>query len=392
MRLIIISFIALIALGLSEGMLGVAWPGIKRYFGLPIDALGIIIVFGTCGYMLSSFLNGMLIRIFGIGGLLSLSCAISAFSLLIYAKTDEWSIFLIFAMIGGFGAGGIDASINTYIAKCCSGRMMQWLHAGFGVGITLGPVIMTLGISLTSYWESGYLLVSALIIFLSFIFFMTKNMWVDFSAKNTKYYQPKSEASILVTLKSRPTQLSMLTFFLYGGVELCLGFWAYSLLTESRGVSQTVAGLITSSYWGMFTAGRIIAGLYAKKINDWKLIYSSIFLALLGIGLLITNSGEVISIMGIGITGFAIAPIFPGLVSNTERRVGQIHHTNAIGLQMAASAFGIAIIPSFAGILAKIYSLEVIPLYLLSAILLMFLVFAFLHFESRKIVKAYQKN
>tara|TARA_B100000579_G_C22441846_1_gene670208 strand:- start:50 stop:688 length:639 start_codon:yes stop_codon:yes gene_type:complete len=210
-------------------------------------------------------------------------------------------------------------------------------------------------------------------------------MWVDFSAKNNKYYQPKSEASILATLKSRPTQLSMLTFFLYGGIELCLGLWAYSLLTESRGVSQTIAGLITSSYWGMFTVGRIIAGLYANKITDWKLIYFSIFLSILGIGLLITDSGTFSSIMGIGVTGFAIAPIFPGLVSNTERRVGKIHHTNAIGLQMAASAFGIAIVPSLAGILAKIYSLEVIPLYLLSVILLMFLVFAFLHFQSKKL-------
>ncbi|MBT6014934.1 MAG: MFS transporter, partial [Nitrosomonadales bacterium] len=71
MGLIIISFIAFVSLGLPDGLLGVAWPGIRGYFDLPVDALGIILIFGTGGYMLSSFLNGMLMRRLGIGRLLS---------------------------------------------------------------------------------------------------------------------------------------------------------------------------------------------------------------------------------------------------------------------------------------------------------------------------------
>jgi len=42
MGLIIISFIAFVSLGLPDGLLGVAWPGIRVYFDLPVDALGII--------------------------------------------------------------------------------------------------------------------------------------------------------------------------------------------------------------------------------------------------------------------------------------------------------------------------------------------------------------
>ena len=90
-----------------------------------------------------------------------------------------------------------------------------------------------------------------------------------------------------------------------------MGMWTYSLLTESRGVALEVAGFMTGSYWGMFTVGRIIAGLYARRIAEKKLIYFSVSLALLGIGLLLTNSGQLTSILGIGVTGFAIAPIFP---------------------------------------------------------------------------------
>ena len=150
MGLIIISFFAFISLGLPDGLLGVAWPGIRDYFNLPVDALGIILIFGTSGYMLSSFLSGVLMRRLGIGKLLSLSCAATAGSLFVYASTSNWWIFVMFAVISGLGAGAIDAGINTYVAKYHSSRVMQWLHASFGVGITSGPIIMTLGISLTS--------------------------------------------------------------------------------------------------------------------------------------------------------------------------------------------------------------------------------------------------
>ena len=55
-----------------------------------------------------------------------------------------------------------------------------------------------------------------------------------------------------------------------------------------------------------------------------------------------------------------------------------------MGLQIAASGFGIAIVPSLAGLLAKIYGLEAIPLYLLTVLSLMLLVFAAMNFQSNK--------
>jgi len=384
MGLIIISFIAFISLGLPDGLLGVAWPGIRDYFNLPVDALGIILIFGTSGYMLSSFLSGVLMRRLGIGRLLSMSCAATASSLFVYASTSNWWIFVIFAAISGLGAGAIDAGINTYVAKYHSSRMMQWLHASFGVGITSGPVIMTLGISLNSRWQSGYLVVSIAIAILSAVFFVTKSMWFGITVNGSEEHHAETDATLFETLKTIPAQLSMLTFFLYTGVELGLGMWTYLLLTESRGVDPEVAGFVTGSYWGMFTVGRIIAGLYAKSIADNKLIYLSISLALLGIGLLLTNYGQLTSILGIGVAGFSIAPIFPGLVSSTASRVGRIHQANTIGLQIAAAGFGVTIVPSMAGVLAKIYGLEVIPLYLLTVLSLMLLVFTALHFHSNK--------
>lgn len=382
--LIILSFIAFISLGLPDGLLGVAWPGIRDSFDLPLDALGLLLVFSTTGYMFSSFFSGELVRRMGIGGLLSASCGATALALFIYSLTPFWWIFVFAAALGGLGAGAIDAGINTYVEKNHSERMMQWLHASFGIGITMGPVIMTLGISLTTKWQIGYILVSIAQAVLALIFLFTKNMWKGSAAAGQEKSHEKNEAAIGETLKKIPALLSMLMFFIYVGVELGLGLWAYSLLTISRNIDTQIAGFITGSYWAMFTFGRILAGWYTRKMTVKLILYISILSAIAGTLLVAVNLGTFVTIAGIAIIGFSIAPIFPSLISDTGNRVGPRHVSNTIGMQISAAGFGAAVVPSFAGVLARIYSLEIIPYYLFSALILLLISFIFSHPRSLK--------
>jgi len=381
--LILLSFIAFVSLGLPDGLLGVAWPGIRGHFNLSLDAIGLLLVFGTGGYTLSRFFSGVFVRRLGIGGLLSVSCAATAMALFVYAVTPVWWIFVAAAALGGLGAGAIDAGINTYVAQNHSVRMMQWLHASFGVGITLGPIIMTLGISLTSRWQIGYFLSAGAQALLALTFLLTKNMWRGVSVNTTHEHHAKGEASLGETLKKVSALLSMLMFFIYTGVELGLGLWAYTFLTESRGVDPGIAGFITGSYWASFTLGRVLAGWYTKKISVQKLLSISIFLAMLGTALVLVDVSQGVTILGIALTGFSIAPIFPGLVSDTVKRVGARHEANTIGIQIAAAGLGAAVVPSVAGVFARMYGLEVIPLYLLAALVLLGLSFAFSHSHTR---------
>jgi fucose permease len=380
--LIALSFIAFISLGLPDGLLGVAWPGIRDSFDLPLDAIGFLLIFSTAGYMLSSFFSGVLVRRFGIGGLLSLSCGATATALFIYSITPLWWIFVIAAALGGLGAGAIDAGINTYVEKNHSERMMQWLHASFGIGITLGPVIMTLSISLSAKWQIGYILVSVAQAVLALTFLITKGMWKGIFTGETESHHYDGEASMGETFRKLSALLSMLMFFIYVGVELGLGLWAYSLLTISRNIDPAIAGIITGSYWAMFTLGRILAGLYTRRLTARKILYVSILSAIAGAVLLSLNFGTWVSICGIAIIGFSIAPIFPSLISDTGNRVGARHVSNTIGMQISAAGFGAAVVPSIAGILARIYSLEVIPVYLLGALVLLLLCFVLSHPRS----------
>ena len=42
--LVLLAFIAFIALGLPDGLLGVGWPSIRGGFGIPLDAIGMLLL------------------------------------------------------------------------------------------------------------------------------------------------------------------------------------------------------------------------------------------------------------------------------------------------------------------------------------------------------------
>ncbi len=379
--LLVLSYIAFISLGLPDGLHGVAWPGIRETFGLPIDAIGLVLISGTIGYSLSGFFSGVTVRMLGVGGLLAASCLLTASAQLIYGITPVWPFFVGSAFIGGIGAGAIDAGVNNYVEKHYSERLMQWLHASFGIGITAGPLIMTMGIQLTGRWRVGYLIVCTFQAVMALLFFLTKSLWLhNEETVSREDDSADSEATIKETLSQSGAWLSMALFFLYVGAEVGFGLWIYSLMTESRGVDQAIAGFITGSYWAMFTLGRFTAGWYTRKLSSRQLLYLSIGMALTGTLVMTLFRGAAGSVAGVALVGFSIAPIFPALMSDTGTRVGRKHVANTIGMQISASGIGAAVVPSMAGIFARLFGLEVISPYLMTA----FLLLLFCLFLSRK--------
>lgn len=387
--LLVLSFVAFISLGLPDGLLGVAWPGIRDTFGLPVDALGLFLVFTTTGYMTSGFFSGALVRRLGLGGVLGASCAATGIALAVYSLAPAWWVFVAFGLLGGSGAGAIDAGLNAYIDRNHSERLMQWLHASFGVGITLGPAIMTTGLSLTGRWQPGYQVVAVAQLLLAAGFLATRRLW-DREADEPRgagggerASGGPGDATIWQSAVHLRSLAGMLLFFTYVGAELGLGIWAYTLLTESRGVDPTIAGIITGGYWASFTVGRVLAGVFGARIGLQRLVGWAIGLAALSMAVVWADLGPGPTVAGIAITGFVIAPVFPGLMSDTRNRVEARHLTNTIGMQIAGAGLGGAALPALAGVGARVFGLEAIPVFLFAFLVILLALFAASHRRMR---------
>jgi fucose permease len=373
--LLLLAYLAFIALGLPDGLLGVAWPTMRESFLQPLDALGMLMITGTIGYLSSSFMSGKLITRFGVGKLLAASCALTGLGLVGYTLAPVWWVMVGIGIFTGLGAGAIDAGLNTYIATNFGERPMQWLHASYGVGITLGPIIMTAGLEYMHTWRTGYVIVGVVQLALAVCFLFTISLWHRPSTNSAAGEKPQIsdfKTPFSSSLREWRVWLSVVLFLFYTGAEVTLGSWAYSLLTEGRGIDPQTAGLWAGSFWGTFMVGRILAGIITKKLGGHRLLVMSMSGGLLGAILLFWNPADLVSLFGVVLFAFSLAPIFPGLISGTRERVGSQHAVNTIGMQMGAAGFGAAVLPALGGVLARRISLEIIPVYLIILLSILF--------------------
>lgn len=371
-NLLVLAYIAFVGLGLPVSLMGVAWPTLRAELSLPLDALGLLLISSTIGYLISSFIIARLISRYGIGALLVFSSLLSALAFTGYALAPSWALIIIMGALSGFGAGVLDAGLNTYLAAEYSEGQMQWLHASFGFGATLSPLIMTASLTLFVSWRPAYIFISALMALMAIGFYLTLPAWkrpkqrLNEPAESEMSEQGLMDynTSLWETLLRMVTWISIMMFLLYTGAEFTLGNWTYTLFTEGRGVNPQLAGLWAGGFWATFTIGRVIAGLYAHRIKMNTMMYGALVLALAGSILFWWNPIALVGVAGVFIVGFAMAPIFPGLVSSTSQRVGQRHAGNTIGIQISAAGLGGALLPALAGYLAARISLETIPVML----------------------------
>jgi fucose permease len=381
-----LAYAGFIGLGMVNSLLGVAWPSIHATFGLPLDALGVLLIGITIGYMIASAVSGRLLALLGGGTLLALSSCLAAASLLAAGSAPSWAVLVAFGFTSGLSGGAIDGGLNAYAAAHFSPRAMNWLHACFGIGATLGPAIMTAVI--TGYWtlgglgwRAGYWIVGAAQLALALCFALTRQRWHDPASPQAAAASPPQAAHgapLVETLRLPLAWLGIALFFAYTGLEIATGNWVYSLLTEARGVPAALAGTWVSLYWGSLTAGRILFGFVVQRISPTTLLRWCMAGATLSALLIWMNLAPWLASGGIALMGLALAPQFPLLISATPGYLGPRHAANGVGFQVAAAGLGGALVPSLVGVLARAWGLEVLGPFLFAAALTMAALFELL--------------
>ena len=381
--LITLAYLSFISLGLPDGLNGVAWPSIRAYFNLPVDALGALLVMFTIGYLVSSFSSGRLLGLMSVGSLLGLSCLATAVSLIGYALAPAWWIMLALGTLAGLGAGAVDAGLNTFAATEFSSRMVNWLHACYGIGAASGPVIMT-SVLAAHPWQRGYAIVGGWQLLLALCFGLTRKFWPAAPAGPPEHCASNAtgRVSSFRTLKLPVVWLGVAVFFVYTGIEAAAGTWAYSLFTEARAVQMMTAGMWVSIYWGGLTVGRLLSGIVVGLVPAPTLLRCCMSGIALGAALIWLNVSNSLSFVGLGLMGLASAPVFPSLIAATPMRLGPAHTSNGVGFQIAAAALGQSLLPALVGLLAGRFGLEIVAPTLFTAGVLLLALFQALDIAS----------
>jgi fucose permease len=347
--------LAFVSLGLPDGLLGAAWPSLRASFGQPLDAQGALLVVFTTGYVAASFGAGSFLARLNLGHLLALSGLATGLALLGYASSPFWWILVALSLLLGAGGGAIDAGINTWASTTHGPRMLNWLHACWGVGAALGPALVVLALEADRSWRLAYGCVGLGQLGLALGFTATGRSWkvAPEGSGPPDVAPPAGE-----TLRLPAARWGALTYFVYTGIEVGFGVWAFTLFTEGRGIAPAAAGLWLSTYWGALTASRLLVSVGAGRVSPEALVRASLVLAALGSALVWLDGAPALGFAGLTLVGLACGPVFPTLMATTPGRVPPGHAPHAVGFQVAAAALGAALLPALLGVVARRLGLE----------------------------------
>jgi fucose permease len=356
--LLVTAYLGFISLGLPDTLIGVAWPSVRDFFGRQQSDIAWIFLGAGASYFISGLLTGKLLKSFGIGLLLGGSSLLVAASALGYATAPAWSLFAACALLHGLGSGAIDAGLNHYVANHFSPRHMNWLHACYGIGATFGPLIMTSMLVSLGSWRAGYATVGSLLLLLTGLFFYTRKLWDSPFEITDTTSESETAVSMIDALKHGGVWAHVLLFFIYTGLEVTVGQWSFTVLTEARGTSKDTAGMWVTIYWSSIAIGRVVFGFVVERLGIDLLLRLSMLAAVIGTALFAVNLP--FSAGALSLTGLGLASIYPCLMTRTPQRLGKARAAHAIGFQVSAAMVGAAVLPSVCGWLAQSMGLEMV--------------------------------
>lgn len=363
--LIALAFLAFVSLGLPDGLPGVTWPFIREAFDRPLGNLGILLMATTGGYLFSGLAGGTIVRRTSLGLVLVVSTIGIVVAMLAYALASSFYLLIPAAILGGLASGAVDCGINLYGARRFSARVMNWLHGSWGLGATVGPLLMTAAITQGAGWRWGYALIAAIMAMMVALFVATRHWWQEDREQGSEGPARPVIAPFTQALRHPVIWLNVSLFMVYCGVEMAAGQWLFTLLTRMQGIEVGTAGTVAGLYWGALTFGRLVFGQVTARVRPLNALRAGLAIALLSACLFAWFPSPALGMAAALGLGFGLAPTFPTLVSLTPSRVGDAVAPHAVGFQMTAAGIGATVLPGLLGWLAQHLGLMVLPLWLI---------------------------
>ena len=245
----------------------------------------------------------------------------------------------------------IDAAVNVHAARHFSARQINWMHASYGAGATVGPLLATLMLSSGFSWHWVYGMLGGAQAVLALVFTVTSRAWA--APRPAAAPAPRPAGPALRPGSRRPTAavLGSLTFIaVETGIESGAGIWGYVFLIQGRGLTHAAAGVALSAYWAMMFLGRVVFGAVAGRVGPSRVLGAAVAGVSVGCALMTAPGPGLLAVAGLMVVGLAAAPIFPLFTLTTAQRVGANDATRTVSLQVAASAIGSAALPAGIGL------------------------------------------
>lgn len=315
---------------------GVILPWIAHSFHLNDSQSGILLFVLFLGSSLGALLVRQRFRLTLAVGYLLIPVAG-----LLFARWPG-SFGLIAIGLYGLGLGLTMTSTSMLIGRIYPqnrGACFAFLNFCWSLGATLCPLLLARHSIHLSLSELGYG-IALLAAPFTVVAFLSR-----YEARQALDGPPSSSQATFLLIA-----IFGLACFLYVGAENIVGGWLTMFTLRTVAWSYRQSTLTTAAFWAALLAGRGLTPLILARMSEVRLLRVSIVSLLVGLTLLVSAHAGLTLVVAACLTGLALAPIYPLLLSLFLARIGESKHS---GWVFMLAGVGGAVLPWLTGVVSS---------------------------------------
>ncbi len=320
--LFVCSCLCLLTFGIVFTMVGTVLPSVMARFGIDKASGGTLLLLMTFGVLLGALIFGPIVDGRGYKAMLLGSTALIILGLegVAFAPSIGWLRTAVFVI--GFAGGIINGGANALVSDISGearGPRLNLLGVFFGVGAMGVPFMIGM---LTSRFSHASLIAGiGAIVLVPLAVIVT----ITFPPPKQAQGFPLADAGRLLR---DPLMLLMgLILFLESGLELTVGGWTSTFVTEELAVGERGALILLSLYWAGMMLARLAVGTVLSRTSPFRILYTCLTIALAGAALLLTTRSIPVAAIGVFSLGVGFAAMFPTVLGFVGTRFAALSGT-----------------------------------------------------------------
>jgi FHS family Na+ dependent glucose MFS transporter 1 len=271
---------------------------------------------------------------------------------------------------GAVGVGG--NALLVWVHQSRVAPFMNALHFFYGVGCMLVPLMIAKTLASENSTAISYFVLAILMLPVAALLLFVP------TPKNQQVVENHSKAE---PIKYRLVGLIALLLCLDIGAEVGYGNLIFGYVLEMNLGDKDQAAYVTSLFWGLLTAGRLLGIPLAARLRPRTILLMDLIGCLLSIGLAISYSTSLTAIaIASACLGLSLASVYPMALAFAGRRMeitGQV-----TGFLLVGGSVGGMIIPFLFGQMFKSFGPPVMLFIVLFDLLLALIVYLALVLDS----------
>lgn len=304
--------------GTMTVLIGQVLPILSARLALDDTQAGYFFIAQFSGSVAGTFSTQAMVRRFGFG-----NATVLGFLVMMLGVTglnsSEWIICLAAFVVMGFGIGVTLPTINMLTVELNPLKVtpaLNFLNFFWGVGaIFCKPFVDWFGTA-TSIFQPTLILAALLLINGATIFFAARR-------RPPPIFEPPESRDFTPIWTTRTAWLIAFFSFVHVGFESGIGGWittyAARLPNQDNGISWLSP---TLAYFSFFVFGRLAAPLYARLLNENKMLLAGLLTTTLGVAVLLLGTTLSNLVWGAAIAGFGTSSIFPTNMARFTKTFG----------------------------------------------------------------------